>query len=326
MSQGAAAPLLEVRQLSVILEPHSGPRFEAVSGVSFALRPGETFCLVGESGCGKSMTALAVMGLVPPVARVSGEILFEGKNLVGCPERELSRVRGRRIGMVFQEPMTSLNPVLRVGLQVSEVLEWHLGLSRREAMARTTELFRMVGIPSPERRVEDYPCQLSGGLRQRVMIAMAMACGPRLILADEPTTALDVTMQGQILSLLRDLGTTMGTGLLLITHDLGVVAAMADTVGVMYAGCMVEKAPAGALLGKPLHPYTQGLMRSMPTLEHLGKVQLDTIPGAVPQPGNRPEGCLFAPRCPRASARCAQRPPSIQTDGREVSCWLYADG
>ncbi len=321
----SAVPLLDVRQLSVMLKPHSGPLFAAVSDVSFSLQLGETFCLVGESGCGKSMTALAIMGLLPSMAQVSGEVLFEGKNLVNCSEREYAYLRGRCISMVFQEPMTSLNPVLRVGLQVSEVLERHMGLSRREAMARTKSLFRMVGISSPEKRVDDYPCQLSGGLRQRVMIAMAMACEPRLILADEPTTALDVTMQGQILSLLRDLSANTGTGLLLITHDLGVVAEIADAVGVMYAGCMVEKAPADALLDNPLHPYTRGLMRSMPTLERVGRTRLETIPGVVPQPGNRVGGCLFAPRCPQVCSRCSQRPPFFYSGEREVACWLYAD-
>jgi len=345
----ADTPLLEVNGLCVRLKPPRGTAFDAVHDVSFTLEAGETFCLVGESGCGKSMTALAIMGLVPEIGRISaGEVIFYGENLACAGERALRDIRGRRIGMVFQEPMTSLNPVLRVGDQVAEVLTHHLRLSRKEAALRVEELFRQVGIPSPELRVRDYPHQLSGGLRQRVMIAMALACTPSLVLADEPTTALDVTVQGQILALLREQAAGRGMGLLLITHDLGVVASMADFVGVMYAGYMVEKAPAADLFNNPLHPYTRGLMLSAPTLDSMRQERLHTIPGTVPSPGALPEGCPFRPRCPRAMPRCHEMPPNVcilggtgraedtpespemrpaprpRPSGREVRCWLWA--
>ncbi len=316
-------PLLDVRHLSVTLHPMKGAAFDAVHDVSFTLGPGETFCLVGESGCGKSLTALAILGLVPEIGSVSGEVWFEGKNLVSLSGKAMQQIRGQRIGMVFQEPMTSLNPVLRVGDQVAEVLEFHLHLRRKEALEHTVELFRQVGIPSPELRIREYPHQLSGGMRQRIMIAMALACKPRLILADEPTTALDVTIQGQILSLLREMGSRQGTGTLLITHDLGVVSEMADNVGVMYAGCMVERGAVTTLLEKPLHPYTEGLIRSAPSLEHFNQKRLHTIAGNVPSPGQRPAGCLFRPRCPHAFERCMESPPCVSVDGRQVCCWLY---
>ena len=315
--------LLEVKRLSVRLTPPRGASFYAVHDVSFSLDRGKTLCLVGESGCGKSMTSMAIMGLVPENGRIdSGEVLFEGQNLTELSERQLMKIRGRRIGMVFQEPMTSLNPVLRVGDQVMEVLQYHMRLSQKEAAARTIELFRQTGIPSPAERVRDYPHQLSGGLRQRVMIAMALACGPSLLLADEPTTALDVTIQGQILVLLREQAARRGMGLLLITHDLGVVRAMADTVGVMYAGRLVEKAPADVLFKAPLHPYTRGLMRSAPVVGGRSKAMLHTIPGTVPSLAELPAGCPFRPRCAQATVRCIEEPPVVHSQGREVRCWL----
>ena len=294
---------------------------------SFTLHPGRTLCLVGESGCGKSMTALSLLRLIPEPGRLAaGRILFEGRDLAELSESAMERVRGRDIGMIFQEPMTSLNPVIRVGEQVAEPLMRHLRLSKKAALAEAVELFRLVGIPAPDMRVRDYPHQLSGGMRQRVMIAMALACKPRLLLADEPTTALDVTIQGQILALLGDLSRERGMGLLLITHDLGVVAEMADEVGVMYAGRIVERAPVRALFAEPRHPYTWGLIRSAPTLDTPPSAKLDAIPGTVPSPGDLPQGCPFRPRCPEAHERCFKTPPVIESAGadgaREVCCWL----
>lgn len=322
----SGTPLLQAEGLTVRFDSPEGP-FDVVRDVSFAVRPGRTFCLVGESGCGKSMTARALLGLVPEPGRLAeGRILFQGDDLATLPEKSMERVRGRDIGMIFQEPMTSLNPVIRVGEQVAEPLVRHLRLSRKAALAEAAELFRLVGIPAPGMRLRDYPHQLSGGMRQRVMIAMALACKPRLLLADEPTTALDVTIQGQILALLGDLARKRGMGLLLITHDLGVVAEMADEVGVMYAGRIVERAPVRELFAEPLHPYTRGLIRSAPTLDTPPSARLDAIPGTVPSPDRLPEGCPFRPRCPDAHARCAEEPPAfaLQSPGgaRESRCWL----
>ena len=295
----SSAPLLQAEGVTVRFDACERP-FDVVRDVSFTLHPGRTLCLVGESGCGKSMTALSLLRLIPEPGRLAaGRILFEGRDLAELSESAMERVRGRDIGMIFQEPMTSLNPV---------------------------ELFRLVGIPAPDMRVRDYPHQLSGGMRQRVMIAMALACKPRLLLADEPTTALDVTIQGQILALLGDLSRERGMGLLLITHDLGVVAEMADEVGVMYAGRIVERAPVRALFAEPRHPYTWGLIRSAPTLDTPPSAKLDAIPGTVPSPGDLPQGCPFRPRCPEAHERCFKTPPVIESAGadgaREVCCWL----
>ena len=310
----SSAPLLQAEGVTVRFDACERP-FDVVRDVSFTLHPGRTLCLVGESGCGKSMTALSLLRLIPEPGRLAaGRILFEGRDLAELSESAMERVRGRDIGMIFQEPMTSLNPVIRVGEQVAEPLMRHLRLSKKAALAEAVELFRLVGIPAPDMRVRDYPHQLSGGMRQRVMIA------------DEPTTALDVTIQGQILALLGDLSRERGMGLLLITHDLGVVAEMADEVGVMYAGRIVERAPVRALFAEPRHPYTWGLIRSAPTLDTPPSAKLDAIPGTVPSPGDLPQGCPFRPRCPEAHERCFKTPPVIESAGadgaREVCCWL----
>lgn len=273
------------------------------------------------------MTAFSILGLVPPPGRlVSGSIFFENTDMTRLSERELCKMRGRDIAMIFQEPMTSLNPVLRVGDQVAEPLRLHLGLSQSEALHQAEGLLRTVGIPAPESRVNDYPHQLSGGMRQRVMIAMALACKPRILLADEPTTALDVTIQGQILDLLRQLSAEHDMGLLLITHDLGVVADMADTVGVMYAGELVESAPAAQFFQNAGHPYSLGLMKCAPTMKNRYALRLATMPGTVPSPAARPQGCAFRPRCPRAFARCMEEAPMVNLDANHcIRCWLYAN-
>ncbi len=316
--------LLQMEGLRVRFEGRD-QAFDALRGVSFSVGAGSVFCLVGESGCGKSICAKAILGLLPPPGRIAGgSVRLAGQELVGLPERELRRIRGRRVGMIFQEPMTSLNPVLTIGLQVTEALIEHRGLPKAEAPAKAVELLRRVGIADPERRVGEYPHQLSGGMRQRVMIAAALACGPELLLADEPTTALDVTVQAQILSLMKALTAEQGMGLLLITHDLGVVAQVADNVGVMYAGSLVEYAPAADLLDAPLHPYTQGLMRCAPDMDNMRLARLPAIAGAVPPLHLLPEGCAFAPRCPKVMPRCAQDPPLFEPHaGRKVLCWLY---
>ena len=316
--------LLEVEGLRARFDSldHS---FDVLRGISFIIEAGSVFCLVGESGCGKSICAKAILGLLPPPGRITaGSVRLSGRDLCGLPERELRRIRGNKISMIFQEPMTSLNPVLTTGLQVAEALIQHRGFSCTEAMAQAVELFRQVGIASPETRIHEYPHQLSGGMRQRVMIAMALACSPELLLADEPTTALDVTIQGQILRLMKDLTQERGMGLLLITHDLGVVAQMADSVGVMYAGSLVECAPAGALLDGALHPYATGLIRSAPDKDSMKLARLPTIPGTVPPLHLLPEGCAFAPRCPRVMERCTKSPPQTEVRPRHtVSCWLF---
>jgi oligopeptide/dipeptide ABC transporter ATP-binding protein len=320
-------PLLEVRDLSVSFTAPRGA-VAVLDGVSLAVREGEVVGLVGESGSGKSVTALSILGLLGEQGRIdAGEIRFEGRDLVPLPEREWLRVRGRQIAMVFQEPMTSLNPLLPVGFQVAEVLEEHLGLGRRMALAHAVGLFRDVGIPDPARRVGDYPHQLSGGMRQRVMIAMAMACRPRLLIGDEPTTALDVTIQAQILALLRDLGRAAGTAVLLISHDLGVVAAMASRVVVMYAGQVVEEAPARELFLRPRHPYTRLLLAVAPRVREK-RARLSAIAGSIPAPSALPVGCRFHPRCPDAIAHCREAAPTLDAHGpdRRVRCWRAAEG
>jgi oligopeptide/dipeptide ABC transporter ATP-binding protein len=318
--------LLEVRDLSVSFETSRGP-VRVLDGVSLSVREGEVVGLVGESGSGKSVTALSILGLLPEQGRIDGgQIRLDGRDLLPLPEREWLRVRGRQIAMVFQEPMTSLNPLLPVGFQVAEVVEAHLGLGRREALARAVELFRDVGIPDPGRRVRDYPHQLSGGMRQRVMIAMAMACRPRLLIGDEPTTALDVTIQAQILALLRDLGRAAGTAVLLISHDLGVVAAMASRVIVMYAGQVVEEAPAGELFREPRHPYTRLLLAVVPGVREK-RARLSAIAGSIPAPSAMPVGCRFHPRCPAAIPLCREAAPTLDAHGpdRRVRCWRAAE-
>lgn len=318
----SSAPLLQAEGVTVRFDACERP-FDVVRDVSFTLHPGRTLCLVGESGCGKSMTALSLLRLIPEPGRLAaGRILFEGRDLAELSESAMERVRGRDIGMIFQEPMTSLNPVIRVGEQVAEPLMRHLRLSKKAALAEAVELFRLVGIPAPDMRVRDYPHQLSGGMRQRVMIAMALACKPRLLLADEPTTALDVTIQGQILALLGDLSRERGMGLLLITHDLGVVAEAADDVAVMYAGELMEQAPVSEFFAEPLHPYSRGLMACAPLVGNHNCERLPSIPGMVPLPSELPEGCSFRPRCPHASQQCLSEPP-LRAVGEHhfVRCW-----
>ncbi len=319
-------PLLSVEHLSTHFHTDRGT-LKAVDDVSFSLEAGKTLALVGESGCGKSVTALSIMRLIPvPPGRIaSGRILFDGTDLLQISEAEMRHVRGNKISMIFQEPMTSLNPVFRVGDQIAEVLELHQKLSKKEAMDRAVELLRMVGIPSPETRIRDYPHQMSGGMRQRVMIAMALACHPRLLIADEPTTALDVTIQAQILELMDELRRTTGTAVLLITHDLGVVAETAEHVVVMYAGRVVEEAPVRELFHHPKHPYTQGLLRSIPSLAEDEKQRLEAIPGVVPSLLALPPGCAFHDRCGFAMERCLQEDPPWEElkPKHGVRCWLY---
>jgi len=323
-----AEALLEVDELKTHFFTREGV-VRAVDGVSFSVAPGETLALVGESGCGKSVTSLSILRLVasPPGRIVGGRVLFEGRDLVALREEQMRAVRGNAISMIFQEPMTSLNPALRVGWQIAETLVVHRSLSRNEAKAKAVELLRKVHLPEPERQARQYPHELSGGMRQRVMIAMALACSPRLLIADEPTTALDVTIQAQILELMRELARETGAAIILITHDLGVVAEMAHRVVVMYAGRKAEEAPVHDLFAHPRHPYTRGLLGSMPRLGDSvrggsGK-RLVEIPGMVPSlKGERP-GCLFAPRCPNAIARCVREVPPLtaQGPGHWAACW-----
>ena len=321
-------PLLEVKGLKTYFYTEDGV-VRAVDGVDFEVYPGEVLGLVGESGCGKSVTSLSIMRLISKPGRVdAGEILLDGENLLDLSEDEMIKVRGNRISMIFQQPQTALNPVFRVGDQLSEVLSVHQDLGREAGRKRAVSLLKMVGVPDPERRVDAYPHELSGGMAQRVMIAMALACVPELLLADEPTTALDVTIQAQILDLMRDLRRDMGTSVLLITHDLGVVAEMAERVAVMYAGEIVEQTDVNSLFDEPLHPYTQGLIGSIPVLGEI-KERLDVIPGSVPNLINLPPGCRFAPRCQArikyTCTICAEVKPALEEvkPGHQVRCWLY---
>ena len=302
----------------------------AVDGVSYALKPGETLGVVGESGCGKSVSALSILRLVanPPGRIVGGQIRFNGKNLLALSEPEMERVRGNEISMIFQEPMTSLNPLYTVGGQIAEAVALHQGLSRKDAWDRAVEMLRRVYIPEPEKRAHAYPHQLSGGMRQRVMIAMALCCNPKVLIADEPTTALDVTIQAQILELMRELQETTGTAIILITHDMGVVAENADRVVVMYAGRKVEEAPAAALFDTPGHPYTEGLLGSIPHLDEVARngarrARLNEIKGMVPSLFNLPQGCSFAPRCGRATDKCRQDVPPLEEHrpSHFIACW-----
>ena len=295
---------------------------KAVDGVDCSIAPGRCLGIVGESGCGKSVTALAIMGLVDPPGRVvGGSVEFRGEDLRALDEDALLRLRGAELAMIFQEPMTSLNPVMTVGDQVAEVLVLHDGLAAREAMERAVELLRRVGIPTPERRARDYPHQLSGGMRQRVMIAMALACRPALLIADEPTTALDVTVQAQILELILELQESDGMAVLFISHDLGVISEIADEVAVMYAGSIVEQAPSEVLLAEPCHPYTRGLLATLPRLQG-NEHRLPTIPGAVPDLGELPRGCAFQDRCPKAGTECREARPVLEAvaSDHRVAC------
>ena len=322
-----AKPLLRVENLQTHFHTRDGI-VRAVDGVSFEVHAGETLAIVGESGCGKSVTSLSILRLLPmPPARfAAGRIEFDGRDLLALTEAEMRKVRGNAISMIFQEPMTSLNPVLTIGRQIAEALVLHRGLSPKDATARAVEMLRKVHIPEAERRIRQYPHELSGGMRQRVMIAMALACGPRLLIADEPTTALDVTIQAQILELMRELHRETGAAIILITHDLGVVAEMAQRVVVMYAGRKVEEAPIEELFANPRHPYTRGLLGSMP---HLGDSVNETgkrlveIPGMVPSLKDPAPGCLFAPRCPNAGERCTREAPPLErhADGHWAACW-----
>ncbi|MHC4960249.1 MAG: ABC transporter ATP-binding protein [Planctomycetota bacterium] len=320
----SGSPLLDIRGLQTFFHTDEGV-VKSVNDVSYDAFPGETVGVVGESGCGKSVTALSVMRLIPipPGEIAGGQILFDGEDLVGATEKRMRQIRGGKIGMIFQEPMTSLNPVFTVGNQIEEAVRLHLKLSPKDSRLRAIEMLDKVGIPSPEARVDEYPHQLSGGMRQRVMIAMALSCNPKLLIADEPTTALDVTIQAQILDLIRDLQAEMGMGVLMITHDLGVIAEMAHRVVVMYASKIVEKAGAAELYHHPRHPYTRGLFHSIPAVEG-GHDRLPTIEGTVPNPLEFPSGCKFNNRCPFVQQHCIdQEPPLREVDpGHEAACWL----
>jgi oligopeptide/dipeptide ABC transporter ATP-binding protein len=317
------ATLLEVRNLKTTFMTAAGP-VRAVDGVSWDIAEGETVALVGESGCGKSVSALSIMRLVAePAGRIeAGEILYKGRNLLKLSEEEMQHVRGREIAMVFQEPMTSLNPVLTIGRQLTEGLEIHMKMSAEQARARATELLGMVGIPDPARRLAQYPHHFSGGMRQRMIIAMALACNPSLILADEPTTALDVTIQAQILELMRDLSRRLGVAMLIITHNLGVVARYADRVNVMYAGRIIEQAAAAEIYANPRHAYTLGLLRSVPRLDEPRRARLDPIQGQPPDLTRLPAGCAFAPRCAYRVDRCGEVPALVEVGpGHTSACW-----
>jgi oligopeptide/dipeptide ABC transporter ATP-binding protein len=319
-------PLLEVRALRTHLFTKRGV-VPAVDGISFQVMPSQCVGIVGESGSGKSMMALTLMRLLPPTARIiTGDIILEGESLLAKSDDEMRHIRGNRVSMIFQEPMTSLNPVFTVGDQIAETLVLHQRLDRRAALARAVELLGRVGIPDPDQQIRHYPHQMSGGMRQRVMIAMALSCNPKLLIADEPTTALDVTIQAQILDLLRQLREETGTTVMLITHDLGIVAELADEVIVMYAGRIVERADVATLFVRPGHPYTEGLLQAMPSLiEKSGRLR--TIEGTVPSPMAMPAGCPFHPRCPYARDLCReQEPPLFHTGERQAAaCWRHAD-
>ena len=324
-----AERLLDVKNLKTYFFTDEGV-VRAVDGVDLYIDQGETLGVVGESGCGKSVTALSIMKLIPqpPGKIVEGQILYNGLDLVTLPANKLRKIRGKEISMIFQEPMTSLNPVFTCGEQIAEALRLHEGLGRRDAMDKTVEMLKVVHIPNAERRVKEYPHQLSGGMRQRVMIAMALSCSPNLLIADEPTTALDVTIQAQILELLNELKSKLKMAVMLITHDMGVIAETAQRVVVMYAAKVAEEAPVGDLFKEPLHPYTQGLLRSIPRIDLAATVhpRLETIPGTVPTlRGNIAPGCRFAPRCPFVKSVCTEQDPVLKEvkPGHKVSCWLY---
>ena len=326
-------PLLDVENLRTHFRAQDGTAIRAVENVTFSVDEGETLAIVGESGSGKSVTSLSIMRLLPAQsARSSGVVRFRGRDLLGLTEHEMRAIRGNEIGMVFQEPMSSLNPVLTIGHQIAETLILHQRLGRAQARLRAVEMLQLVNIPAPDRRVDEYPHQLSGGMRQRVMIAMALACSPRLLIADEPTTALDVTIQAQVLDLMGDLQRRTGTAVILITHDLGVVAEVADRVIVMYAGRTVEEAPTAALFATPLHPYTRGLLGTIPrlgsSLEDGAPARLNEIPGQVPSLRQPIAGCAFAGRCPLVEDRCRTHSPLLRPagPGHAVACHLSPGG
>lgn len=316
--------LLEVKDLKTYFYTDNGV-VPSVDGVSFSMNNGETTALVGESGCGKSVTSYSIMQLVNfPGKIVGGEIKFKGKNLVGLSEKEMRAIRGNEISMIFQEPLTSLNPTLRIGAQLNESFMLHQKLSKREAKLESVEMLKKVGIPRADKVYDSYPHELSGGMRQRVMIGMALSCNPKLLIADEPTTALDVTIQAQILKLMGDLKRDYDTSILLITHDLGVVAELADKVIVMYSGQVVEEGDVFSLFSNPKHPYTKGLIKSTPKIDD--HEELVSIKGNVPSASNKPEGCFFHPRCPQAMPICRTKMPELKpegTTGNKVRCWLY---
>ena len=324
-----SARLLSVRDLKTHFITDEG-NVKAVDGVSLHLNEGDTLGIVGESGCGKSVTALSIMRLIPdpPGKIVGGEILFEDRDILKLEETEMRKIRGNRISMIFQEPMTSLNPVFKIGDQISEVVRLHQGLSRKDALHVSVEMLKLVGFPSPERRIEEYPHQMSGGMRQRVMIAMALSCNPQLVIADEPTTALDVTIQAQIMDLMNRLKEEIGMSIILITHDLGVIAETARHVAVMYAGKIAEYAHVADLFETAKHPYTEGLLNSLPgrKAKQGTKMRLEAIPGVLPGPSDLPAGCRFAPRCKYVMPVCKEDEPPLKEDskGHLVSCWKYA--
>jgi peptide/nickel transport system ATP-binding protein len=319
------ALLLDVRGLTIEVDTRRGPAV-VVDGIDLALRKGETLGVVGESGCGKSLTMLSLVRLLPHKIRVrSGSAKFAGSDLLEMSKRQLRGVRGGKIGFVFQDPMTSLNPVMRVGDQIVEPLVYHRALSREAARARAIDLLRLVGIPAPEKRIDAYPHELSGGMRQRVMIAIGLACEPELLIADEPTTALDVTIQAQIVDLVKDLRARLGMSVVWITHDLALIAGLVDRVNVFYAGTVVEDAPVDALFARPRHPYTRGLLASIPKLADQPAARLASIGGTPVEPGRRPSGCPFAPRCAAAEAVCRERVPALEPVGdpaHRVACFV----
>ncbi|WP_102348925.1 ABC transporter ATP-binding protein [Bacillus sp. Marseille-P3661] len=321
-----ANPILEVKNLYTIFHTPKGD-VSAIEGVSFNIHEGEILGVIGESGSGKSVTSLSIMRLLKKgktTVKSESEILFEGKDLLKLPDSEIRKIRGKEISMIFQDPLTSLNPVYTIGKQIREVLRLHRGLNPKEIESEMINILKLVGISSPEKRIHQYPHQLSGGMRQRVMIAMALSCHPKLLIADEPTTALDVTIQAQILELIKELRSKLNLSIMLITHDMGVIADMADKVAVMYSGKIVEAGPVEDIFRDPKHPYTKGLLQSIPRLD-LDEKRLNTIGGAIPNPKSRPIGCNYYPRCPHAMEKCkAVEPPvTMFESGRSASCWLH---
>lgn len=317
--------VLEIDKLKVGIND-DGIKIAIVNGISFSLDKGETLGIVGESGCGKSMTSLSLMGLLPPgVEWIEGDIRNENLNFKDFKNREWRKIRGKRIAMIFQEPMSSLNPVYTIGKQIMEMVLSHEKISKKQARERALEMLKLVGIPRPEQVLDEYPYQLSGGMRQRVMIAIALSCNPEILIADEPTTALDVTIQAQILELMKKLQDQLHMSIVLITHDLGVVSEMCDRVIVMYAGEIMEESLVVDLFDHPKHPYTKGLLSSLPDINDQ-KEYLSSIPGVVPAPGKMPVGCRFAPRCAFAHERCKDTPPLFEVNGSKVKCWLYEQG